>query len=471
MKRLSYIMTLIPAMLIAGNSFSQQVIATAGSSGSGTGIQLSWTIGEPVTSTAFGTDFILTQGFHQIFYTIQELSFLTGWNLMSMNVIPDNKNLMTILQPIIDAGKLKKVMDETGKVIENRGAFGGWVNSIGDMQNTEGYKINVLSPATVEVQGVPVSLPLDIPLRAGWNIISWPAAGEQDGMDVFQSLIDDGKLKKVMDETGKVIENRGAFGGWVNSINNLRPGEGYKVNVLADCILTINGSGAKSETIQEEQALSAHFIPAYTGNGVDHMNIYLVDIDKSGLMKGDEIGVFDGGICVGAGRITDQNLSNSNPTAIINLIASADDGMDEVNGFTQGREPGLKLYRNGKEHNLTLTPVNSGNMIFERGGTLFAKVDLSTESEFINNNFAVKCYPNPFSDVINIEISLSKTENLNVEIYDMHSKLVKQLFNGVAQNTVVLQWNGQNSFGNKVAPGVYICRVNNVWGKVIYNHK
>jgi len=55
----------MPVILIAGNSFSQQVIATAGSSGIGTGIQLSWTIGEPVTSTAHSSDFYLTQGFHQ----------------------------------------------------------------------------------------------------------------------------------------------------------------------------------------------------------------------------------------------------------------------------------------------------------------------------------------------------------------------------------------------------------------------
>jgi hypothetical protein len=65
MKRLSYILSLIPAILIAGNSFSQQVIATAGSSGSGTGIQLSWTIGEPVIETFTGANNILTQGFHQ----------------------------------------------------------------------------------------------------------------------------------------------------------------------------------------------------------------------------------------------------------------------------------------------------------------------------------------------------------------------------------------------------------------------
>jgi len=137
MKRLGYILSLIPAILFAGNSFAQQVITTAGSSGSGTGIQLSWTIGEPVTATAHGSDFYLTQGFHQsqLVSTIfnQELGFTYGWNIMSVRVIPENKDLLNIFQPLIDAGILKKVMDESGNSLEDWGIFGGWQENIGEI--------------------------------------------------------------------------------------------------------------------------------------------------------------------------------------------------------------------------------------------------------------------------------------------------------------------------------------------------
>ena len=65
MKKLYEILSLITALEVPVAGFCQQVISTAGSSGSGTGIELSWTIGEPVTATSHGTDFYLTQGFHQ----------------------------------------------------------------------------------------------------------------------------------------------------------------------------------------------------------------------------------------------------------------------------------------------------------------------------------------------------------------------------------------------------------------------
>jgi hypothetical protein len=85
--------------------FFQQVIAIAGNSGSGTGIELSWTIGEPVTATTHGSDFYLTQGFHQsqpiTAMVNQELSFSAGWNIMSAKVIPGNKNLMDVFQLLI----------------------------------------------------------------------------------------------------------------------------------------------------------------------------------------------------------------------------------------------------------------------------------------------------------------------------------------------------------------------------------
>jgi len=63
---------------------------------------------------------------------------------------------------------------------------------------------------------------------------------EQDGLEVFQSLIDDGFLNKVMDENGNSIEDFGFAGGWQNFIGNLKPGKGYRVSVTTNCTLIIN---------------------------------------------------------------------------------------------------------------------------------------------------------------------------------------------------------------------------------------
>jgi hypothetical protein len=44
---------------------AQEVISASGAQASGTGVALSWTIGEPVIETATSGSYMLTQGFHQ----------------------------------------------------------------------------------------------------------------------------------------------------------------------------------------------------------------------------------------------------------------------------------------------------------------------------------------------------------------------------------------------------------------------
>ncbi len=170
----------------------------------------------------------------------QELTFSPGWNIVSMRVMPADSDLLNIIQPLVDSGSLKKVMDESGNSIEDFGFLGGWTNNIGNLDRTKGYKVNVASKDTLEIKGTGTISPVEIQLSPGWNIISWPLANEQDGLEVFQSLIDQGFLNKVMDENGYSIENFGFFGGWQNNIGNFKPGKGYRVNVTANCSLTIN---------------------------------------------------------------------------------------------------------------------------------------------------------------------------------------------------------------------------------------
>ena len=131
---------------------------------------------------------VLTSAFEIDSPQLQQISLNAGWNIMSLYVMPKDPNLKNILQPQINESKLKKVMDESGKVIEDWGYFGGWQNTIVDAKNTEGYKINVTLPTTVEVTGMQTQLPIDIALNAGWNIISWPSPIEQYGNWCFSAI-------------------------------------------------------------------------------------------------------------------------------------------------------------------------------------------------------------------------------------------------------------------------------------------
>jgi hypothetical protein len=414
----------------------------------------------PFTSDA--TTFVSLEAFAK---ENQQITLEAGWNIMSLMVMPEDVNLKDVLQSLIDEGTLKKVMDESGNLLEDWGLTnGGWKNTIGDMQNTEGYKINVTSSVLFELTGIPVHFPFDIPLKEGWNIISWPSPMEQNGMDVFQDLINEGKLEKVMDESGFIIEDWGALnGGWRNFIGTLKPGEGYKVNVSGECILTIYEMGPKSEGIIPELVPSAHFIPAFTGNGTDHMNINLVNLAESGIADGDEIGVFDGEICVGSAQIINNNLSIINNQFSVSIPVSATDGIGSKNGYSDGNPITLKLFRNGKEYPVTIEPLNNSQPVFEKGSSLFAQLALPTGLEGITNRgFAdVKVYPNPFTDEVNVEINLASDAQVQVEVLNQLGQRVKmittkQLLPGGLHK---LTWDGRNTSNREVAPGFYHIRI------------
>ncbi len=385
----------------------------------------------------------------------QRIELNTGWNIMSFRFMPENENMLEILQPLIYTNKLIKVMDESGATIDDWGIFGGWKNTIGKLRNTEGYKIKVTSPATIEVTGTPTPLPLVIPLNTGWNIISWPSQNEQDGIKVFQSIIDAGNLSKVMDEAGNTIENWGVFGGWRNGIYNFKPGEGYSVRVTSDCILTVNESGTKSEVIKPEILTSTHFIPAYKGNGTDHMNIHLVNLTESGIKPEDEIGVFDGNVCVGSAKVSNQSSS-------VSIAVSANDGIEEKNGFTVGNTIQMKLFRNGVEHPVNIEPLNGHGITFIKGSSLFAQLNLTTGTEGIpGSGFTeINCYPNPFREEMNIEIKLAKDSEVQVEVFNQLGQKVKiitkkQIMPGGLHK---LNWNGRNENNSQVSPGIYHLR-------------
>ena len=285
--------------------------------------------------------------------------------------------------------------------------------------------------------------------------------------DILQSLIDESKLKKVMDESGRTIEDWGVYGGWKNNIGNLEPGKGYKVNVTGDCTLIINEIGTKSESVVPEALVSNHFVPAFRGNGTEHMNIQLVNLAESGIKPGDEIGVFDGNVCVGSAKISIQL-----PIAIgttISIPVSANDGLEGKNGFTVGNTIEMRLYRNGLEYPVTPQPLSESGTIFKKESSLFAQLDLTTGTEGIpGSGFTeINCYPNPFNERITIEIVLASKQKVDVDVYDAKGALVRSPFENEAEGKFDVYWDGRNQSGAKMISGTYFIKVNESTFKVL----
>ncbi len=168
----------------------------------------------------------------------QTIQFVKGNNLFSTYLTPTNPDISVVFKSLCDNKLLLKIQDEVGNALSYSSTT-GWVNKIGSIQKTEGYLVSVSSNCTLAINGQLISLPLDIPLKAGWNFISFPRTAAVNAMTVVQPLINQNKLVKVQDELGNSIENLKRYGGWKNSIGNFNPGKAYKINVSSAATLTI----------------------------------------------------------------------------------------------------------------------------------------------------------------------------------------------------------------------------------------
>lgn len=212
---------------------------------------------------------------------------------------------------------------------------------------------------------------------------------------------------------------------------------------------------------------SGFFRLAYNGNGIDHMNINLVNIVSGGLLIGDEIGIFDGEICAGAAVILEKHIKDNS----IGIPASANDGSGNTpNGYISGHKITLKLYRNNTVYNLFFQTVNNSKDVFERMESMFASIDFSksTGQSTLEVQTEIKLYPNPFEDSIRIEINLPQKQPLTVEIFNMSGQLIRTLYKGDAERQTTLIWDGKDSAGNKVVSGIYLCRSNQTIVKITY---
>ena len=350
----------------------------------------------------------------------QSITLERGWNIFSSDVMPELLAMDAVQEEICSMGYLFEVQDEVGNTLERTNAKAGWVNNIGDLKSTEGYKIRVKSDCVLQITGQPVALPLNVTLRKGANLISFPYNGSVDAMRVIKPLIEAGILEKVQDEKGNSIEYWSSIG-WVNGIGNFNSGEGYLVQVSDNGVLPIVDVYEKSGSIQMNELETEHFMVAYEGNGSNHMNINVENLAKIGLNAGDEIAIYDGDICVGAIKLSSTNIVDD----VVSLHASASDE-DVVNGFTEGNQIIIKVWHRSKSAGYQASSeVIEGDMIFQKHGSVFIQfAELGTTG--INNNEIVdfNVYPNPTKNYVNVHFSALPEKETKIELTDISGRLI-----------------------------------------------
>jgi len=167
----------------------------------------------------------------------QNIILNQGWNLLSFYVAPDSMDLLNIVDSLVISNQLVKIVNESGGIIQEIPNT-GWLNTIGDMENTEGYYMKVINDTVLNTIGNVVSLPFEILLQTGWNLMGYPSQSSEDSYLTLQTLISDSTLVKVISESGNFIQFIPGVG-WMNTIGDFAADEGYYIKTNANSAVTI----------------------------------------------------------------------------------------------------------------------------------------------------------------------------------------------------------------------------------------
>ena len=363
----------------------------------------------------------------------QKIPLSKGWNMMSLYVTPDSLGMLKVLKPLVSSGSLVKAIDEKGGFVQNIPGV-GWMNTIGDMANTEGYYIKVSKNDTLKSTGLPVDLPFSIPLQTGWNIMGYPVQSGQDAMKVLKTLMDSSRLVKVINEAGGFIQNIPGVG-WMNTIGNFEPGEGYYIKVNRNTQITFNkpvksALTSASGNVAYVMPASKYFNKTFKGNPYYPMNIVVTNIDLDGLEvhAGDEVAAFDKDVCVGVGVVPKDT---DRP---VNIVASLDDpSTKQTDGFVPGDDITLRYMSPELGSPVTVTSTTlSGESVFTPLETRVCGIAASAEnveSHLKNVQNAFRAYPNPTSSSVTFLLGNKESAQVEIELTDLNGKIVRVFCN------------------------------------------
>jgi hypothetical protein len=154
-----------------------------------------------------------------------------GWNMISSYMIPQLDSVQYVFSDV--SNNLVIAKNNNGDVYIPSYD----INNIGKWDITQGYQIYIAVTDTMNISGVLVN-PDDtqITLSQGWNMIAYLRNSELDCEIAFAGIIDN--LVIVKDNEGNVyIPEYG-----INTIVNLKPGQGYQIYVTNSDILYYPGN-------------------------------------------------------------------------------------------------------------------------------------------------------------------------------------------------------------------------------------
>ncbi len=374
-----------------------------------------------------------------------------GWNIISSYVAPSDSTLDTLFVKV--RPRLVIVKNAAGQVYWP--AFG--INGIGRWNYRQGYQLYMQGQDTLTISGLEIN-PQQTPvvLTQGWNIAAYVKNCPMRADSALTSL--GSNLVIAKNAAGQVYWP--AFG--INSIGNMRPGQGYQMYVTNNATFTYpaNPAAAPPGQLTKMQVLATnvtleprHYQSMISATGSDAT----VLIEGRAIANGDEVGVWTAsGMLVGSGVV-------EGGSAVV-TVWGGNPMTDVKDGAGESEALSLMLYSvaTHTERSLrafTTTDVltrssENGTLRYHRDGVYAVQLDELTS--VAPTQFALfQNYPNPFNPSTTISYSLPKPARVSLRVFNTLGQEVASLMNGEKEaGTYQVTWNAAS-----MPSGVYIYRL------------
>ena len=393
----------------------------------------------------FDGSFAAVDLFGSIYFNEKILLTKNKFNLISSFLLPRNVAATSFFGNI---PSLKIAYEDNGSAFIPQYN----INTIGNIDITEGYHVFVTDSVLLNVEGVEIestNYPLFIE-KNRFNSIAFLHGTPMAVEYAFASIYN--RVKIVQDDKGGV---------WIpslnlNTIGNLLPGSGYQIYSDSSVSFsfsypTIPALLAKNQPklIQKQPV---HFMVETTGLPYV-VAIGSLNLGKTKPAEGDEIAVYDGGVCVGA-TVWQTDVQN-------HVIAWG--GNEEANlaGFKAGNKISFKLFskETNSEHELIPAFGSKSEEVFM--GSAFSSVKLSSESALIPDRFLLyNNYPNPFNPSTTLRFDLPENSKVSLVVYNLLGESIRTIVNNIdyKPGRFSVEWDGRDNSGFTVPSGVYLIR-------------
>ena len=346
-----------------------------------------------------------------------------GSNLMSFSVLPEDNSVENVLS----SDNISAIAGE-GEAAINTDM--GWVGSLTNILYENGYWLLLNEAGMLTLTGIPIDPDQQYALHAGNNLISYPISD----CGSIDEVLSDEVEECIYAIAGEGVAALNAVSGWVGSLSELCPDEGYWfVNICDEITFTFDEpTGLSRKQVQNPS-------PNPYSQSSQQAFYFIEAIDN--IEVGDWILAYSGDKVIGARQWQGST---------IDVPAMGDDGTDYTKGYMEaGMAPTFKVQRDGELIDLKgYVPAWSENRFFI--------ISNLTQEKTLPETFSLqRAYPNPFNPTTTISFALPKYSNVLLEVYDINGRIVSTLVDNMLKDgyhSVV--WNADS-----YSSGVYFVKM------------